>query len=390
MGDNSKIDLIMISKFGRNDGGTETWFYNFFPALLLDRSIKLTIYGYRCEGDEDNTATIKKLESSGIHQFNPYFIKGKKNRIPNFFYMFRGLRKHLKKNNQKPPNITIAVGIFELIMMLTNQRFKNGLRIVWLRSIFLNEKSERIPKIFTGIGKKILCFLLKKTDVILANGDDIKKYYEELGLQVKVIKNGVNSIKWSMPPPELIGKIKVAYVGRLSKIKGIESYFELIKKIKESSVANKFEFHIVGDSNSYSSKVAVYEKKDWIKFHGNIENEILPTFLKDIDVCVAFTYSSNDGGGGGTSNALMEQMSAAKIIIAWDNAIFRQLLDNENAFLVKQHSISGLCKALQDIYENQDQAIRKGIEGKKTIVPYTIEAQIDKFKTLIANTDMKD
>jgi len=377
------IDLIMLSKFGKNDGGRETWAYNFLPALIHDKKIKLNIFGYRLNTDEDNSNLLKQLDIS--NNINPIIITGKKNKFPKFISMLLKLKYFLKKFDKPKPNYTIAMGIFELIMILFNKRFSNSIRVVWLRSIFLNEKSYRIPNFLIKLAEKFEYILLKKVDIILANGDDIKAHYEQFGLNITVIKNGVDSLKWDMQPPIIKEVIKVAYIGRLSQVKGIESFMDLIKQIKNSSYSKKFEFHIVGDANNYISDVKEFENNDWITYHNSIENSKLPIFLKDIDVCVALTFASASGGGGGTSNALLEQMAASKIIIAWDNVIFKQLLNDENSYLVEQYSVEKLNTALLDIYYNNNVAINRAIQAQITSLEFTVESQIEKFEKLIAN-----
>lgn len=383
------IDLIMLSKFGKNDGGGETWVYNFYPELLRNRNIKLNIFGYRTSNNEDNTLPLKLLDDSGLNKITPIILSGKNTKYPMFLSMSFKLKQTLKNFYTPKPDFTIAIGIFELMMMLLNRRFKNTTRIVWLRSIFLHEKASKIPWFTLGLFKYIIVLMLKKVDVIIANGDDIKYYYENLGLDVKVIKNSIDSKKWAMKPPKVSEKLKVAYIGRLSKIKGIESFFDAIKAIKESLHHNKFEFHIAGDVNDYLTDIQTFEDNDWIKYHGNINNDVLPDFLKKIDICVALTYASPNGGGGGTSNALMEQMAASKIIIAWDNLIFKQLLNDKNAYLVEQYSVDGIVNSLLDIYKNQKHAIDRGLQAKDTIQPYTVESQVKKFLEILKTNSCK-
>ena len=140
----------------------------------------------------------------------------------------------------------------------------------------------------------------------MGNGDDIRDFYSPFGIDVEVIKNGVAMQKWEMPPPALNGAIHIAYVGRLSQVKGIEDYFKLIEVIKKGDLTDQFVFHVVGNNGVYVEQVSQLVEQDHLINHGSIPNDELPQFLKTIDVCVALTYASSDGGGGGTSNAMME------------------------------------------------------------------------------------
>jgi glycosyltransferase involved in cell wall biosynthesis len=69
-----------------------------------------------------------------------------------------------------------------------------------------------------------------------------------------VIENGVDPVVWRCDPPRLKEPIRVAYIGRLSKVKGIEEFLQVIKLTKDGPNSDDFEFHIVGDG-SYSEDV---------------------------------------------------------------------------------------------------------------------------------------
>jgi glycosyltransferase involved in cell wall biosynthesis len=373
----------MLSSFDRNAGGRETWLYNFLPELVKDKTIaKILLYGFKTNNDEKNYNDLLSLDGNSQKIF-PTIFKLKKTKLPLFISMFFSLKKH--KSAKSETETTLAMGIFELIMMLYIKRFKNTKKVVWLRSIFSNEKAYAIPSFLKGILLKYEIRLLRKVDIIISNGDDIKDFYKKYELNVNVIKNGVDIDKWKQEPLKLSNTINIAYIGRLSKVKGIESFFELIKIIKNSNYADDFLFHTVGNESIYKEIVSELVDKKWLINHGLIPNNELPVFLKKIEVCVALTFASNDLGGGGTSNAMLEQMAASKIMLAWDNEIFRQYLNNNNAYLVKQYDVNGLKKALIEIKNNKNNAIKKGVEASKAIIPYTYKANVSKFKTLVFN-----
>jgi len=374
----NNIEIIMLSRYGREDGGRETWLYNFLPELLKNKSInKVTLFGINTN-DSDNIKELLKIDNNKIV---PVLFNIKKSRLPLFISMFFKLKKHkyeIKKD------ITLAMGIFELIMMVYIKQFKKTKKIVWLRSIFSNEKAYAIPRYLKKPLLKFETYLLKKTDIIIANGDDIKLFYENLGVKnINVIKNGVDIKKWDLEPPKIKKQINIAYIGRLSKVKGIESYLRLIEIIKTSNYANDFIFHTVGSESTYKEKVNELVNKNWLINHGLKSNKDLPVFLKKIEVCVALTFASNNLGGGGTSNAMLEQIAASRIMLAWDNEIFRQYLNEDNSFLVTQYSTEQLKQTLIKIKQNPANAINKAKKAKEMIKPYTFSQNCDSFTDLI-------
>ncbi|MCH1547328.1 MAG: glycosyltransferase family 4 protein [Flavobacteriaceae bacterium] len=383
---NHKIDIIMLSDFDKNSGGRETWLYNFLPELLEDHLIdKVTLFGYDNKETKSNITAASFLDEKNIEKRKrlfPIILAGKPSRLPMAFSMFNELKKSQEEKN-KGNSITLAMGVFEMIMMLFIKRFKKTKKVVWLRSIFINEKAYAVPKLFRKLVIYIEIYFLRKVDVIISNGDDIRDYYKKYNLQVNVIKNGIDIKKWELPSPTLSKPIHVAYIGRLSQVKGIESYLELAKKVKKEETTLNFVFHIVGNEGVYKEQVDGLVKQNIVLNHGLIPNKYLREFLKDIDICVALTFASETGGGGGTSNAMLEQMAASRIMLAWDNVIFQQYLDDENAYLAKQYSVQELMEQLLNILKNKDQALLKSKNALKSIENYTYYNNVENFKRLI-------
>ena len=169
-------------------------------------------------------------------------------------------------------------------------------------------------------------------------------------------------------------------MGRLKKEKGVEFFFKLIDYVSRSDYVDNFEFHIIGDSTSYSNDVVKYKKRSNVIDHGEISNDYLPQLLCKFDVFVALTLSLASQGGGGTSNALLEQMAAQKVILAWDNLIYRQLLTEKSGYFAAQGSVLGLYEKLLEILYDSQQAESKAQEAYQIALSHSIEAQVDSFK----------
>jgi hypothetical protein len=92
-------------------------------------------------------------------------------------------------------------------------------------------------------------------------------------------------------------------------------------------------------------------------------------------------------GGAGLSNALLEQMAAGKIIVAWSNDAFNQILTPTCAFQVEQYNNEALISSFISIYKNQEEALGKAIEAKKVIAPYTMQAHVGRFIKCLEKVD---
>lgn len=383
------IELIMMSNFGRADGGRETWAYGFLPELLeRDPSLELTIFGFRKEGQRDNTAEMmKELSEDARRRLTTRFLAVKPTRLPLFFSMAGALFR--EPASDPVADYTIGVGgLFELLLIRFFRRGKRNRTIIWLRGIFVDEKADRIPRIFRSVARRIEAAFLRRVDLLLANGDDIAAHYKRFGLSPKVIKNGVDARKWHSPPPGLESPIRVAFIGRLAKVKGIEEFCALAEQVKGGQSRDSFEFVVIGDG-PYRPQVERLKKNEIVSYEGAVPNERLPELLSQTDVCVALTFSSSDGGGGGTSNALLEQMAAGRVILAWDNPHFRQLVDRDSAYLVEQGDVNGLAAALNEITSDRQAALSRADRAVSEAGNYRIAAQVERFEDALRSVALK-
>ncbi len=378
------MDLVMLSNLGRSDGGRETWAYTFIPLLLkFSERLNLTVYGFTPDGGKDNTeelalAVNPKRES----RFQSVFLKVKWARLPLFFSMFYQLRNYFQQNKKNKAELVLGVGgLFEMLMLAYLPTYKKATKVLWLRSIFCNEKANRLPTFLLPLLKIIEVNILRKADILIANGNDIAAYYQPYGLKIHVIKNGVDMEKWSMPQPHMADPINVAYVGRLAEAKGIVEFLKIVEIMKRSPCSSKFAFHVVGDG-PYFGEVSRLEKEGMLSFAGAVDHNALPKRLQKFDVCVALTLSKRTGGGG-TSNALLEQMAAGRVILAWDNAIFNQLLHDENAYLIDEENLEDAVQALRKIRLEKNSALIKSSRAKSLASTFSIESQIVKFQKIV-------
>jgi glycosyltransferase involved in cell wall biosynthesis len=370
------IQLVMLSKFRVSGGGRETWFYNFMPRLLdLDPNFTLDVLGYKVD---ESGNEIKSTFDRYKERVRFTFFKLTTGKVPLFFKMWSAVNKSRKSPDAKSYDYVIAMGMFELIMILTSN-YRGSKKIVWLRGIFLHEKANKYPHFLLPFFKKIEIWLLKKADFVFANGADIKAFYDAPNLEINVVLNGVDLQKWQPRNEvlEITKPIKIAYVGRLSAVKG---FYEFLASANETlaKFPGSFEFHTVGDGELKNS-LEFKQANPNIKHHGPIDNNMLPNFLSDFHVCVALTLADENGGGGGTSNALLEQMALGLIIVAWDNRIFRQVLDDNEAYLVKQKDIGEMVNAYINILNHPENASQKAANVRKRAATFGIDAKVKAY-----------
>lgn len=371
-----KIELTIISNLGLSAGGRETWLNNFLYGLKKyskGKKINIDIHSLSLVDNnllKNHKDIVRNIEYKGKFWRFPIFV------IFIMKYLYRNLFK--KKEVDK----YIAIGGFDEMVALLLGNFiysKKEQRIIWLRSIYTKEKGERYPKILLKIILFIEVFLLKNFfGQIIANGQDTASFYKKFNLNVEVIPNAVFIENWEIAHNSINqSKLNIAFIGRLTNIKGFNYFIDSIVEINK--ISSNFIFHIIGEGPNQD----IISNIDNIIYYGAVSNDKLPILLKDIDVCVALTLYDKTIGGAGISNALIEQMAAHKVIICWDNQIFRQILSENSGYFVEQRNIKKLVNTYIEIFDNKNKASEVSNQSYKIALNYSIKMHIEKFLKVV-------
>lgn len=331
-----KIDMIMMSKFGYADGGRETWFNNFFNEMSEDNDeLKVVLYSLKLRSENMVDFHIKGDNLIENHQID----LGARKFLPLTLLFILKLFFLITVNNNRSSKVVAVGSLNEMLACFFSYPpiLYRGKKIIWLRTISRREfgmktKFLRLPLIF--IEYMLLKFYF---DRVLTNGKDTGDFYSSIGISNEVINNGVNAERWfneiSIMPKE--DKLSIAFIGRLEENKGIVEFCNAIRLFNQRGSSN-ISFKIVGQGGYANDVLKLANEERNVEFINGLNNQEMPGFLRNIDVSVALTFSSNSMGGGGLSNALLEQMCSGNLIVAWDNPIFRQILNEDCSILVEQ------------------------------------------------------
>lgn len=383
-----EIVLVMLSSFGPGDGGRETWAYQFVPRLLLRYpDFRLRIVGMRLDNEIDYESTLRShLPTTEQHRITVQILSCSRSRVPNALQFVWKLRRAFRAP-QPQVKLVLAVGSFvELAAVLASRAFKKAGKIVWLRSVFTSEKAGRYPKSLRPLIERLERAILSRADNIVANGEDTAQAYRRSGLSVEVIPNATELKRWDIPPPKFEAPISVAFIGRLTAVKGIAEFLEAAKLLSLKDHASKFRFHVIGDGPEQAAVLAA-EAAGLLEYHGRVPNENMPEVLTGIDVCVALTFGSSSNrngtpGGAGTSNAAIEQMAAGRLLVCWANAPFRQLADETSALFVREGGAAELAQALVGIADDPESARRVAHLGKMQSLLFGFDRHLELFDLL--------
>lgn len=376
-----KIDLIMLSKLGLGDGGRETWLKNFLDQISKEsKNVSFNLItlspDYRNVLDSNNIGLIKDhYKYDHTNKRFPFAIGFMAFCFKSFFF-----------KSKDSDDILAVGGLNEALATVAAYSLKGikGKKIIWLRTIYTKEKGYALNRITQKIVLRFEIFILNNFfDTVIANGEDTAEFYRELGVDCTVIKNSIDLDKWSyLKLPDYSNVTNIAYVGRLSEVKGINAFLQAIEYLEKNDQIEGFQFHIIGDG-PYINEVDEYSKRGLVKSYGAIPNFQIPAILQEMHCCVALTYLTDFLGGGGVSNALVEQMASEKTIVCWDNNIFRNVLDDDSAFFVEQGNITGLANSFLNIRKEPSLAKHKAKNAKSLSLEYSIKSHVDKFFNLV-------
>lgn len=376
-----KIDLVMLSKLGLGDGGRETWLNNFLN-YIYEENIRVRFNLITLDLNENNLLLGNNKNLIDSHYKYSHKTKKLPTSIGFIFYCFRKISLKKKESD----DVLAVGGLNEALATLAGYFFRGvkGNKILWLRTIYTKEKGYALNKTTQSIILKLEIFLINNFfDIIIANGNDTAEFYRDLGIDCTVIKNSIALERWSkLKQPKYNNNLKIAFVGRLSEVKGIKAFLAAIDFLDKNNKMNGIEFHIVGDG-PYREEVEKYAEQDIVKSYGSVPNAKIPEILQEMHCCVALTYLTDFLGGGGVSNALIEQMASGKAIICWDNNIFRNVLNDESAYFVKQGDEIALAKTFLEIGNDMAEFEIRSEKVKTLSKEYSIKNHVNKFLDLV-------
>lgn len=373
------IDFVCQSSMGQSEGGLETWAYQYLPGLLrLYPAAQIRFYGALPVDRADPSAALRAAAGADQDRLTLTFFPIVPGKVPQIVAMIRQFVAH-KRQERAAPDVVITAGTFlELIMVQLCRPARRAFKVVWLRTIWVDQKTYRIPAFLRPLVRWTEARILRGANLILANGSDIAERYGHFGLNVGVVRNAVDTLRWHASPPPLSAPIRVAFVGRLAIDKGIVQFVELARRVAAGPARASFAFEVYGHM-AEEALVQAAADDGVLRWHGAADNALLPGLLAGIDVCAALTFSDPHRGGGGTSNAMMEQLASGRIMLAWDNPIFRQWLSPDNAYLAAQGDVAGLAACLDQIRQDPAEARRRAANGQAMMADFGIDAMLARF-----------
>lgn len=309
-------------------------------------------------GQTSNSETIADV----FHVNHVRFIFYNKNSLISGIFNYIKCVRSIAKNYKQINIDIIFVGALypSLPILFISKKIRT---FIWLRSFFEYEINELSIKKIRPLAMLLEKNCLYRANKIIANGEDTKILYEQKYKKLKDIVVIPNAIDTKVVKSNQLtlrnDVVKIAYIGRFYKNKGIEEFLDSIKIINKEKTDKRFVFLFVG-FGEYEDKVKSLEKTySNVKLIGRVNNTQIFDFLSTIDCTVNLTFSRKDTGGSGVSNSLLESIFANNLPIAWKNFCYEQILNDNNAVLITEGNSSELSQAYDAIYENRNIYLNK-------------------------------
>jgi glycosyltransferase involved in cell wall biosynthesis len=219
------------------------------------------------------------------------------------------------------------------------------------------------------VGKMIF----KKADFVIAISKAVKNFIVEnfvndreipiiyRGLEIETIEN----IEEDRDIKETFkDKIRLCFVGRLYKWKGVENiikaYIDLPKDLKEKMVLIVVGY---GEDLERLKTLAGNYLNNGIYFTGKVDFERAIAIIKASDIYIHSSYK-----GGGLSSSLLQAMCCGKAIVAspYEGAD-EVIIDGYNGILLKDNSPEEIKRGVIKFIENREIAKVYGENAKKFI-----------------------
>jgi glycosyltransferase involved in cell wall biosynthesis len=194
--------------------------------------------------------------------------------------------------------------------------------------------------------------------------------------RIKVIPNGVDPRDFQPLEKSRDEAVKLLFLGRVDRSKGIFTILKIIQNIKKECV-----LHVVGEGSDLEEAKKLSEAigvSNKVVFHGNVPyKEVVKSLKPDIFV---FPTKRIEG----FPMVLVESMLLGLPIVAFDlGGVSDALEDGVNGYLVKAGRNSEFRTKLESLIDNADLRQKMGLAGReKSLREFTIDKMVDSYENI--------
>ena len=170
---------------------------------------------------------------------------------------------------------------------------------------------------------------------------------------IKVIYNGIDISKFEPTKQKEDDPIRLIYVGRLIKVKGVQV---IIKALKILTEKQKYIFYIVGDGD-YRKKLECMAKEYKLE-----KNVVFLGFRNDVSSILrnCHIFVNTPIWEEGFGNTVVEAMASGLVCVCSESGGIKEIIsDKTNGFLVKKNNPRQLCSVLYELINSENSFLNK-------------------------------
>lgn len=201
-----------------------------------------------------------------------------------------------------------------------------------------------------------------------------------LGNATHVVRNGVDTSRFSAPARRTTGPLRVVFVGRFDEQKGIDVLLTAWRAVEDRA-----QLHLYGagwQEGEYRELAARLALRG-VSFQGKVERGAMPAILQQADaLCLPSRYEN-------LPLAILEAMACAVPVIATRvGGIPEVVVDGRNGLLVEPNDVSALGRALSLVVDDATLRHRLGTSAAETIRQrFTLEQVRDSMLRIFEAVD---
>jgi len=344
---------------------TSWYLYNFGGSLLRAllsadvRVISLAPY------DEFS----RKLEQLGMQHLDLRMGRRSLNAIADLALSVRLWRTYLREQ----PDIVFHNTIKPVIYGSLAARIANVPRVVNMITGlgYIFTRNGVVQRILRPLVKVMYRYALKKSDTVLFQNPDDKRYFERHGLvdglsSAITYGSGVDLEHFYFVEPRKTNEAcTFLFVGRILRDKGVVEFVEAASKVKRDYPMCSFKLlgRIDKDNPTQIKEHSIdkWTKAGCVEYLGEVED--VRYVLEKADVVVLPSYRE------GVPRALLEAMAMGKAIITTDTPGCREtVINGQNGILVPPREVDPLAEAMIRMIRDPEMRARMGREGRRLAV----------------------
>lgn len=168
--------------------------------------------------------------------------------------------------------------------------------------------------------------------------------------------------------------LRIGYIGKLTRGKGVDTVCRLAKMDPNNR------YYIYGGSREEAEAEIADTFPENVVFGGYVDNKMVPSLMKELDVLLLPNKSNQvcqgENIGQFTSPLKMfEYMASNRPIVASNIPVLREVLHNDNSFLVSESDINEWLAAVKEIEADHFVAIEKANRARSDVQQYTWESR---------------